>query len=486
MQSNAAHKALPNDTKGRTTTLTTLSPREARRRSFILNGNLWNVVVTITAPLAIYAFFNYLYGFFDTILAGRIGTDAVASLLIFDDIKATLSAVGIGIAAAGTVFVARHYGAGEFEEARRHAGSMLALALAASLFFALLAIVLWRPLLAVLRTPAEVIDGSLGYYLVQMASTVILAFNSVYMGVERAKGNTRMILALNVVAMVVKMGLSALFVLGMDLGMTSVALATLIAQGMLSILAAVVLFGPRNSIAIRLSDVRFTRVYSLPILRVALPVIGGKVLFSLGRVIVNAIATVYGIAALSAFSIAMKVGSAAGSLASVFEDPTTAIASQNLGAKRLKRAFQTWGVANLLAVLIGFAGMFVLVLVLEDFAPLFAGGDASIVPLVATIFRWERYSIATSATIVVVSGFFLGFKITKVTFILNLIRLFALRIPALLLFQWLGAGPVALGYAMFVSNTGTALIALGMMYFFFRRVKGYGYRDMTFQDPIAA
>ncbi|MCK7492366.1 MAG: MATE family efflux transporter [Comamonadaceae bacterium] len=141
----------------------------------------------------------------------------------------------------------------------------------------------------------------------------------------------------------------------------------------------------------------------------------------------------------------MKVGSAAGSLASVFEDPTTAITSQNLGAKRLKRAFRTWGVANSLAVLLGFSGMFALVLVLEDFAPLFAGGDASIVPLVATIFRWERYSIATSATIVTVSGFFLGFKITKVTFILNLIRLFALRIPTLLLCQWLGVGPVALG-----------------------------------------
>ncbi|MFA5006873.1 MAG: MATE family efflux transporter [Candidatus Izemoplasmatales bacterium] len=461
---------------------TNLSPREERRRSFILSGNLWGVVATITFPLAVYAVFNYLYAFFDTILAGRIGSDAVASLLIFDDIKAVVSAIGIGIAAAGTVFVARHYGAGEYEEARRHAGAMLWLSLVASTVFAIVVMVFWKPLLAVLSTPDEVVASGLGYYLVQMASTVVLAFNSVYMGVERAKGNTAMILALNVVAMLVKMALSAWFVLGLGFGMTAVAVATLIAQGLLSILAAVALFRRGNSIAVRARDVRYAKDYSLPIFRVALPVIGGKMLFSLGRVFVNAIGTAYGTSALAAFSLAMKTGSAAGSLASVFEDPTTAITSQNLGARKLRRAFSTWGVAMTLSALLGFAGVFVLTFFLEDFALLFTGGDASLVPLVSTIFAWERFSVVTSAVIVITAGFFLGFKITKVTFILNLIRLFFLRIPTLLVALKLGVGPVAFGYAMFVSNTGTALIALFMIALFHRRVKNFGYREMSLSD----
>jgi len=462
-----------------------LSPREARRRDFILHGNLWNVVVTITAPLAIYAVFNYLYGFFDTVLAARVGSDGVASVLIFDDIKAAISAIGIGIAAAGTVFVARHYGAGEFDEARRSAGSMLSLAVVSSAFFAVLSILLWRPLLGVLGTPAGVVAEGLGYYRVQMASNVLVAFNAVYMGIERAKGNTRAILMLNIVAMIVKMALSALFVLGMGRGMTHIALATLIAQGMLAILAAIAMFRPANSIAIRFGDLAFTRERSLPILRLALPVIAGKFLFSLGRVIVNSIATVYGTAALASFSIASRVGGMAGSLTGVFEDPTTAITSQNLGARKLRRAFGAYGIANALSVAIGIVGVVLLSVFSERIIPIFIGEETALAPQVLEIFRWERFSSISGATVVIVSAFFLGFKITNATFVLNVIRLFVLRIPALLVFVALGAGQVALGWCMFVSNTGTALVAIAMFLVFFRRVKGYGYLDMRL-DAAAA
>lgn len=41
----------------------TLSKKENKRRNYILQGPLWKVIITISAPLAIYGLFNYLYGF---------------------------------------------------------------------------------------------------------------------------------------------------------------------------------------------------------------------------------------------------------------------------------------------------------------------------------------------------------------------------------------------------------------------------------------
>ncbi|MFH0992762.1 MAG: MATE family efflux transporter, partial [bacterium] len=246
---------------------TTLTFREEQRRNFIQNGDLWKVVLFITIPLAVYALFNYLYGFFDIFLVSRyIGTDQVASVMFIDDIKGTIMAIGGGIAAGGTVFIARHYGGGDYEEARRHAGATLVLAVGLSLTIAFLAMGFARPLLRLLAAPETLITDGFGYYLLQMASTVLIAFNAVYMGMERAKGNTKMILMLNIAAMIVKIGLSALFVLALGLGTTFVALATLLAQGMLSVLAFFFLFGRHNSIGIRLADLTIRKQYALPIL----------------------------------------------------------------------------------------------------------------------------------------------------------------------------------------------------------------------------
>jgi len=459
---------------------TTLTLHEERRRNFIQNGDLWKVVLFITAPLAVYALFNYLYGFFDIFLVSHyIGTDQVASVMFIDDIKATIMAIGGGIAAGGTVFIARHYGAGDYEEARRHAGATLVLAVGLSVTIALLGMAFAQPLLKLLNAPDAIITEGLGYYLLQMASTVLIAFNAVYMGTERAKGNTKMILILNIAAMIVKIGLSALFVLALGLGTTYVALATLLAQGMLSALAFFVVFSRKNSIGVRLEDLTIRKRYALPILLLSLPVIAGRFLFSFGRVIVNSLATRYGLTALAAFGIAMRLGGGPGAIASIFEETTVSVASQNLGGKKLKRAFQTYGIANLYAILIAFTGMILLVLSIDAVIPWFTTeANPELVSLITQIFRYEKFSMISSSTIAIVAALFVSFKNTKVTFILNTIRVFALRVPFLILFLALDIGPVALGYAMFISNTTTAVIALVMIAVHYHKVRTFGYLDM--------
>lgn len=76
-----------------------LSEKEQKRRNYILNGPLWKVILTISAPLAIYGLFNYLYGFFDLLMVSHIGGNEVASVVFIDEIKNAVMAFGAGIAA---------------------------------------------------------------------------------------------------------------------------------------------------------------------------------------------------------------------------------------------------------------------------------------------------------------------------------------------------------------------------------------------------
>ncbi|HRX45375.1 MAG TPA: MATE family efflux transporter, partial [Acholeplasmataceae bacterium] len=125
----------------------TLSKKENKRRNYILQGPLWKVIITISAPLAIYGLFNYLYGFFDLLMVSHIGGNEVASVVFIDEIKNAMMAFGAGIAAGGTVLVARHYGAGDIDEARRHAGSSFLLALTVASIVSIIMLVFGKVIL---------------------------------------------------------------------------------------------------------------------------------------------------------------------------------------------------------------------------------------------------------------------------------------------------------------------------------------------------
>lgn len=456
-----------------------LSSREQSRRAFILNGPLSRVILSLTLPLAVYALFNYLYGFFDMIMVSYIGKAELASVVFIDEIKNAVTAFGGGIAAAGTVIVAKEYGAGNIPEARRNASVSFLLAFLVSSLVVFLTLLSGRAGLRFLNAPEEIIEKGIGYYYVQMGSTALMAVNGVFIGLEKAKGNTRLVFVLNIAAMTVKLGLSALFVYGMGLGTLHVALATLIAQGLLMGAGLFVMFGKGNSLQLRFPEMTLKKTYVGPILALAAPVFVGKFLFSFGKVLVNGMAAVYGSLAIAAFGITMKLDGGAGALANVFEESETAIIGQNLGAGKLKRALRTGTLSLIFSILVAVLGTIAVVLSLGWMVPLFvAEEDAALKTMVLDIFRWERYSILTSAIIAVVSAFFIGFKRSNVSFFLNIIRIFLFRIPALLLFIRIGVGHVALGYSMFVSNSLTMIVSLGIFLTFLRRTRAYGFGDL--------
>lgn len=459
-----------------------LSPKEHKRRDYILNGNLWKVVLSLSAPLAIYGLFNYLYGFFDLIMVSHIGGNEVASVVFIDEIKSAIMAFGGGIAAAGTVIVARHYGSNQIEEARKNAGASLSLALIVSSSVVLITLLFGKPLLRLLNAPEEIIDAGYGYFNVQMVSTALVAVNSVFIGLEKAKGNTTRILVLNICAMIIKLALSALFVYGLDKGASYVALSTLISQALLMGVALYIMFHPSNSFQVKLKEIRLNPKLVLPILSLALPVFTGKFLFSMGKVLVNSMAALYGPLAVAAFGIAMKLGGGPGSISIIFEESETSIVSQNLGNKNLSRAMKTYVVSHLYALLIGGLALVIVNYYLDLFLPLFTKStDPIFRQMIIDIYFWEKFSTLTSASIAVITGLFIGFKFTKISLFINIVRLFVFRLPVLWLLQSVGVGYVALGYVMFISNFLTMVVAFIMLLFFYHKIKNYGYMDMQLE-----
>jgi putative MATE family efflux protein len=462
-----------------------LSHKESKRRTFILTGNLWKVVLLISAPLAIYGLFNYLYGFFDLVIVSYIGGNEVASVVFIDEIKQAIIAFGAGIATAGTVIVARHYGAGNIDEAKTNANTAFVLAGLVSGVLVVMTLLLGESILRLLNAPEAIIDSGLGYFNIQMITTSLIALNSVFIGLEKAKGNTFFILTLNIIAMIIKLILSLIFVFLLGKGTAYVALATLIAQALLLVVAIFVMTRPTNSFQLSLKQVKIKKEYIVPIIMLALPVFTGKFLFSMGKVLVNSTAAFYGTAAVAAFGIAMKIGGAPGSLAIVFEESEASIVSQNLGNKKLKRAMKTYLISHIYAFTIGLIGLLIVSNSLSSLLPLFTKNqDPLFKQMIIDIYRWEKYSVLTSSSIAVITGLFIGFRFTKVAFYINLVRLFVFRLPVLLVLRYFEVDYIALGYTMFISNFMTMVVAFILLAIFFQKIRLNGYLDLLWDDTL--
>lgn len=452
-------------------------------RERILNGNLWKIIATLSVPLAVFSVFNFIYGFIDIILAAQISGYHTASLLFVDEIRNAVNAFGTALAAAGCVVVARLYGAKENEEARKNAAATFLVTIIISLIVVAVTVGLSYQILRLAGANDEIIAIGQQYYNIQMISTALVAINAVFFGLEKAKGNTKIVLWLNIVAMIIKLVLSLIFVYGLNItDIVYLAYATLISQGILTLIAVIFMFNKKNVFQIKITDIRyFSWKIVKPILILAIPIFFGRFFFNMGKVVLNVMVIDYSLFAVAALGIAFRLHGLFSSTSRVFEESGMMVASQNIGNKRLDRAYKTFWICisyGLIICLIGFGINYALS---GPLLRLLSDNELER-RMTMSIFHWEHFSMISSSIIAIISGFFIAFKKTKVTMVFSLWRLFVARLPILWLFwMFLPVGPeyvYLIGITMFISNTTTALLAIGCVWYFIHKLRNYGYEGL--------
>jgi Na+-driven multidrug efflux pump len=90
--------------------------------------------------------------------------------------------------------------------------------------------------------------------------------------------------------------------------------------------------------------------------------------------------------------------------------------------------------------------------------------DPAAIKLGDVMYKLVSPSVLMFGLYLVISGAFQGAGATKVIMVLSIVRLWAIRVPmAYLLAFSFGLGPISIWYAMFASNTLTALA--GFVYY---------------------
>lgn len=453
-----------------------VSEKDESFRQYAINGSPWKVILSTCAPLALFQALQSVFNILDSLMASYIGSDAVSAVSCLSQINLMITALGAGLAVGGSIKISEAYGRGDYEAVRKRVATVYALAVLVSVAVAVVLVPFAEPFLRLLQTPEDLIRTGSGYFRIQVLTLVINFFNTVYIAIERTRGHSRQILVLNMVVILVKLGLSALFVYVLKWGVTMLAVATLIGQVLTLVYAVFAMSKDEGAFRFSVKNIHMKKETVLPIVSLSIPVAAEKMLFAAGKVVVNSMSVMYGSLTVGALGISNNIGGLTTSWHMGFSDGGAPLISQNRGAGKHKRNLRLYGVLLIIDILIGVIGLLAVSNTLPWLAKIFAQSennfDQEFCDMIVDIHRWEMLGYITlginSATIALL----IGYGYTKRTMILNVARVFVFRVPVLWVFQnFTSLGAEAVGMTMMISNVCTGLTAIGFAIPLTRHIK---------------
>jgi putative MATE family efflux protein len=426
-------------------------------------GPLTRGLFTVAWPVMLSFLLMTLYNLADAFWLGKLGKTALVAPTVTMNIFFLALSLAMGLGSGGTTLVSQYRGAGRFRAMGRAGGQTLVLLLGAGLVLAILLFVFARPLLRVLQTPEDAFVQTLDYMRWIIAGLPFMFLFFVYQGISTGMGDTKGPLRINMVTMVLNAALDPFLIFGWGpfpaMGVVGAALATFIARGLAGILGVRRLFRGELGFKLHFTDLRWDGPMAARILRVGVPMSLGQTGTALGFTLLISIVNTFGSSVTAAFGIGHRIIHMVMIPAFGLSQASATAVGQNLGADQPERAGRA---VRSSALIVGAVLLPLTTLMFFFGAPIsrIFINDPEVVQYGRDLFQVTSYSVFAFGFIMVLMGAFQGAGHTVPVMVLNLSRLWLIRVPAAyLLGITLALGPLGIWWAMFLSNTLIAAAA---------------------------
>ena len=437
-----------------------LNSRDKRYLDMSLNAPMWKVVLYIGTPLAMYQGLAAIFTILDTMMASHISKESVSAVAYLAQLNLLLSSVGGGLAVGAGIQISRAYGEGDFLLVRKRVSTLYTISLGVGLLMLAVILPLTDRFLRLAGTPDELIAVGREYFIIQLFVMVVNFLNSVYIAVERARGNAKRIFLLNLAVIAVKLTLTAVFVYGLNSGLNMIAVASLCSELTMFCFAVRYSLIGGSAFSFSARAVEFSRRVSDPMIRQSLPVIAEKALFAFGKTIVNSMCTIYGALMVGAMGVSNNLGGITTNPQNGYQQGSSAIISQNFGAGRFRRVLDAFYATAAINMLLGALISGLELWQLRFLSGLFDGGSEEFRSMIALVYRYEALGAVPLGFNAAVMALLYGLGKTKLTLVLNFSRVFVFRIPVFWFLQHCtNVGEASVGIVMMVSNISVAAAA---------------------------
>lgn len=204
--------------------------------------------------------FQQFYALADTIIVGRFcGVSALASVGATGSVNYLILGFVIGVCNGFAIPIAQLFGARDYKDLRRHVANAAWLCMAASVVLTISTVALTRPMMQLMQTPDDIIDGAVIYIGWIFAGIPFIFLYNMVAAIMRALGDSKTPLYFLILTSALNIGLDLLFIVPFHFGVLGAALATDISQVISGVLSFIYLRRKFDVLKMEKDDLAFSK-----------------------------------------------------------------------------------------------------------------------------------------------------------------------------------------------------------------------------------
>lgn len=324
----------------------------------ILTGKIPQQLMLFFLPIWFGTFFQQMYNTADTLIVGNfVGTQALAAVGATGSFVQLLVGFFVGLCSGASVVISQSYGAQDRDMVNRQVHTSLALSLIGGAALTILGLLVARPAVDWMGTPADIVDMAALYLRIYFLGMIPQMIYNMGASILRAVGDSKRPLYFLIIASIVNIVLDLLFVAVFHWGVAGAALATVISQVVSAWLTLRCLIGSQGvPWEIHRSQIRIDKKILNSICRIGLPAAMQSSLYSISNILIQSGINSFGTTAVAAWSVYGKIDFLFWMTISSLGIAVTTFVGQNFGAGQYARVKKgtmvSLGLATVITVVI--------------------------------------------------------------------------------------------------------------------------------------
>lgn len=344
-------------------------------------GSPMKLILEFTLPTIFGFLFQQLYNMADTVIVGRIlGVEALAAVGATGSINFCVIGFCMGICNGFAIPIAQKFGAHDEKGLRKFVGNSAILALIFAVVMAVAAVLLTHPILRLMNTPADIIEGSYQYIVVIFGGIPATYLYNLLSGYLRSLGDAKTPVVFLTFSSLLNIVLDIAFILVFKMGVAGAAWATVTSQAVSGILCFCYMMKHFPILHLKKEDWKPNGRCVARLCGIGVPMGLQYSITAIGSVILQVAVNSLGSMAVASVAAASKIQMLLGCPYDAMGSTMATYGGQNVGAKRMDRIGAGLKSCILIAIVYSVAALGIILLLGRRMAGLFiSSGQGEII-----------------------------------------------------------------------------------------------------------
>lgn len=320
----------------------------------LTQGSITSSMLRFAWPLMLGNMLQQGYNVADTLIVGRVlGAEALAAVGSAYALIVFVCSVFIGLCMGCSAVWSMEYGAGRLRALRQSIFASMLIVGTVVVILSIAGLGLLHPIINLLHTPIPLHGLTYDYLFIIFLGMLPVGIYNFYAFLLRAVGNSVVPLTFLAVSAILNVGLDVLLMVGLDMGVTGAALATVISQCVAALGLAVYAWRRFPELRLQRTDCTWNPSVLRRLGAYSVLTCVQQSVMNFGILMVQGLVNSFGTAVMAAFAAAVRIDSFAYLPVQDFGNAFSTFVAQNFGANRHDRIRSAIRSATIITTLFG-------------------------------------------------------------------------------------------------------------------------------------